>query len=184
MKEEEWRPIKGFPHYQVSDLGNVRRVHIDLRNHKLTNTDLKPYLNPRGYLSVSLCLDAKVKNVRVNRLVCQAFHGDPPTEKYHAAHNNGISTDNRAENLRWASPKENEKDKKRHGTVARGAAHGSVTRPESRPKGERHGLSKLKAENVLSIRSDNRAPSLIASDYGIHKDTVKQIKSRKTWRHV
>lgn len=184
MTDEEWRPIKGFPHYQVSDQGNVRRVYIDLRNHKLTNTDLKPYVNPRGYLSVSLCFDTRVKNVRINRLVCRAFHGDPPDEKYHAAHNNGLRDDNRAKNLRWALPKENEKDKRRHGTVAKGDRHGSITKPDSRPKGEAHGLSKLDSDKVVKIRADTRGVAQIAEDYGVHRDTIKQVKARKTWRHI
>lgn len=55
-------------------------------------------------------------DVRINRIICSLFHGEPPTKHHQAAHNNGIKTDNRAENLRWATVSENATDRTHHGT--------------------------------------------------------------------
>ena len=47
------------------------------------------------------------RDYMVHRLVCRAFHGDPPREGMVVDHINGVTTDNRAENLRWLTNREN-----------------------------------------------------------------------------
>ena len=56
-------------------------------------------------------------------LVVLAFLGPPPFPGAHAAHFDGDKLNNRLSNLRWASPAENEADKRRHGRT-RGALPG------------------------------------------------------------
>jgi len=46
------------------------------------------------------------KRYRVHRLICSAFHGNPP-KGHDVDHVNGIKHDNRPENLRWASRSQN-----------------------------------------------------------------------------
>ena len=50
--------------------------------------------------------------------------------------------------------------------------------------GEDNPKTHLTPEHVLSIRSDSRSQSVIASEYGITQGSVSQIISRRTWRHV
>jgi hypothetical protein len=47
------------------------------------------------------------KNYKVHRLVCEAFHGPPPKDKPIVIHINENALDNRPENLRWGTQKEN-----------------------------------------------------------------------------
>lgn len=47
------------------------------------------------------------KFYRVHRLICEAFHGPAPEDKPFVDHINRVRDDNRPENLRWASSKEN-----------------------------------------------------------------------------
>ena len=47
------------------------------------------------------------KNYKVHRLICEAFHGPPPPDKQIVIHINENALDNRAENLRWGTQKEN-----------------------------------------------------------------------------
>ena len=47
------------------------------------------------------------KNYKIHRLVCEAFHGIPPKSRSIVLHLNESSTDNRPENLRWGTQKEN-----------------------------------------------------------------------------
>ena len=47
------------------------------------------------------------KTYKVHRLVCEAFHGPAPFEGAVVMHLNEIPDDNRAENLRWGTQREN-----------------------------------------------------------------------------
>jgi len=46
-------------------------------------------------------------NIKVHRVVCEAFHGPAPFPKSVVIHLNEDATDNRAENLKWGTQKEN-----------------------------------------------------------------------------
>jgi hypothetical protein len=49
----------------------------------------------------------KGKSHKVHRLVCEAFHGEPNMDTPVCMHIDENSANNRAENLRWATQKEN-----------------------------------------------------------------------------
>ena len=52
----------------------------------------------------------------VNRIVCAAFHGPPPSPKHEASHLDDDPANNRADNLAWETREENQarRDRKRH----------------------------------------------------------------------
>ena len=111
---EEWRAIEGHPAFEVSNLGGIRRVlpsSCHAWKSKPVPYPIKPV--PRGkYLCVAL---EGGKRAYVHRLVAIAFvPGYAPGLE--AAHNDGSKTNNRADNLRWATRSENAKDMMRHGT--------------------------------------------------------------------
>ncbi len=179
---EEWRQVADFPDYAVSSHGRVMRVCAGRR--RVTGRPLKPGLSGSGYQQVTLRRDGRSYSGRVNRIVCAAFHGPPPSRRHQAAHNDGDAKNNRADNLRWATPVENEADKRRHGTAAIGDRHWSVTQPEKRARGENHGLAKLTPDAVRAIRLDGRFQRTIAADYGVTQRVIWMIKAGKTWGHV
>jgi len=51
-------------------------------------------------------------------------------------------------------------------------------------KGERHPQAKLVADQVREIRSAVGLQKTIAAQYGIARNHVSTIRSRKTWRHL
>ena len=55
---EIWKPIKGYPNYSVSSLGNVKNV--------ITKRILKPDIR-RGYFYVQLCKSGVNKKYNIHR---------------------------------------------------------------------------------------------------------------------
>lgn len=95
---EVWKDIKGYENiYQVSNLGNIRRVYAN----KKTKT-LRLSLNKSGYLYVCISDKNKKKLFRVHKLVALAFLGDIP-DNLEINHINGVKTDNRKENLEYVN---------------------------------------------------------------------------------
>lgn len=91
--------------YAVSNLGKVKSLGNDkTRKEKI----LQPRKNTKGYLRVGLCKNGKVKRFRVHRLVLFMFNPDGYFGNAEVDHINTIRTDNRVENLRWVTHKENQ----------------------------------------------------------------------------
>lgn len=158
---EEWRPIDGWPAYQVSSFGRVRGPRVILSPASVG-----------GYHVVSLVRDGETKNRRIHSLVVEAFIGPAPFPDALIAHNDGDRTNNRVSNLRWASATENQADRVRHGTRARGSDL-------------KH--AKLCEDDIPAIRERARSGERyadIAEDYGVSVSTVHLIKKGATWRHV
>lgn len=102
--KEIWKDIEGYEgKYQVSNLGNVKSI-----NYNRTGKEklLRPMKLRNGYLIVRLCVNNKVKAYLTHRLVAQAFIENPGNRPC-LDHINTIRTDNRADNLRWCTYKEN-----------------------------------------------------------------------------
>lgn len=111
---ELWKPVVNFEDsYEVSDRGRVRsidrKVASGIRHNDSvmrTGKILKYNVKRNGYAQISLSRNGKVKSIGVHRLVAMAFIENPES-KATVNHKNGNKLDNRAENLEWATQKEN-----------------------------------------------------------------------------
>ena len=101
--EEEYKIIKGFENYEVSNLGNVR-------NNK-TGRILKPGIDGRGYYKVNLCSDGKQYTKRIHKLVAEAFILNP-YNKNCVDHIDNDRLNNNVSNLRYATFQENSMNQK------------------------------------------------------------------------
>lgn len=165
---EEWRSVvcAGEPLdlgsiYEVSSLGRIRPAG---RN-DLKQTPLKG----RGYLVVCLSINGWSKNFRVHRLVAETFIGTPPSPSSEVNHINGITGDNRVENLEWTSPKENT----RH-AVATGL----------RPRCTSSVLSEMDVLEIRRLRSAGVKRRVVAEQFGVTVFNIKAIDLRKSWKHL
>ena len=111
LKMEIWKPVKGFEGlYEVSNMGNVRSVdkYLMFGNHYclFKGKPKKASPNSSSYLKINLYKNDQEKNYLVHRLVANAFIPNPNNLPC-IDHINTIKTDNRVENLRWCTHKEN-----------------------------------------------------------------------------
>jgi hypothetical protein len=113
-------PIPGFSLYGVDQSGYLWKIRKSIYV-TCAPRKLKPNKNkPNGYLKTVLKTEAGGVNVRVHRLVCLTFHGEPPPNKPLALHKNGIKTDNRMSNLYWGDQEENIADMRAMGQKSGG----------------------------------------------------------------
>lgn len=109
---DEIRMCPSFPHYGVTEDGRVFRMVRTFPHDKIPPYEMKQREDKDGYLIVG-------HSMKVHRLVADAFI--PNSEgKPQVAHNNGVRSDNRVDNLRWATCGENHADKRAHKTLLHG----------------------------------------------------------------
>lgn len=112
MKNEIWKDIAGYEGwYQVSNMGRVRSVDRtvyfkDGRRSRFYKGQILKLKYHNGYQMVNLLKNKELFVACVHRLVLETFV--PSVEgKTWCNHKNGIKSDNRAENLEWCTPSEN-----------------------------------------------------------------------------
>ena len=86
---------------------------------------LKPFLTPKGYLDLTIVIDGQIKHRKVHRMVAEAFLPNPEC-KPEINHINGIKTDNRVENLEWATRSENAQHGFDTGLIESGRKHAVI----------------------------------------------------------
>jgi hypothetical protein len=96
---ERWRAAHGFPAYEVSNLGRVRRAAREGTKRHLPAKIMRPA--GRHYLHLDLRDTAGIKRtVDVHRLVLEAFRGPRPPGRV-SNHRDGNKKNNRVGNLEW-----------------------------------------------------------------------------------
>lgn len=177
-----YKDIPDFPGYKASSDGFIwsswnrkSRGYNKGTESFIDNNKLKKLIcsmdKSTGYYYVGLHKNGKCKTFKVHTLIFLAFNGQRPLNCV-VAHNNGIKTDNRLENLRWASYKENSEDSIKHGTYS---------------FGENHYYSKLKNEDVVNIRQMKKegfSTREISNKYNIDISHIRDIIKYESWKHL
>ena len=100
---ETWKPIDGYPNYEVSNFGKVRSLNWH-NEHKTRELFLKPH--NKGYRQVELANDDGKKMFLVHRLVATAFIPNPNNYPQ-VNHIDADRTNNTAKNLEWCTQSQN-----------------------------------------------------------------------------
>lgn len=173
---EEWRVIPSFSLYEVSSLGGLRRVGS-------TSTKRPSRAKRGGYLQTNLWQNGVERKAWVHRLVCEAFYGPAPQPRMDVAHHNGVKDDNRPENLRWATRRENEHDKRRHGRDNAGSRNGQAILDEAQVR-EIRALVPALPRSSGGCRIKKGALGRLAAQYGVTTGAINNILRGTNWRHV
>lgn len=180
LEGEVWKPVPGYEgSYEVSNLGRVRALPrwVNSKNGSFALKRMKIMSGSpngkTGYPEVKLAKNGSSRGHSVHRLVCLAFHGPAPDGRDQVAHCDGTRTNNRADNLRWASAKENADDRIAHGTERMGVNTSWV---------------KLTEDDVRAIRASYvkkyGALARLARQYGVTSTQILHIVQRKHWKHI
>lgn len=174
MISETWKLITSTSdRYEISSFGRIR----SLFNTKGNLRDIPKLISPwqtgrkykngkRGSLSIKLTTNDGLKRFKVHHLVLEAFVGPKPSPNYECAHLNGDILNNRIDNLKWVTHKENENHKKDHGTLL---------------VGEKHGASKLtnnQTNEIFKLREKGLSHRQIAEKFNVSRRHVGNILAK------
>lgn len=167
-----YRKLEEFPDYRFGSDGSIFRLKKTPMG-KVIWHEVNQTLDDQYYFVRLQRPDKTWTQRAVNRLICRAFRGEPPTPEHQARHYNGNSVDNRAKNLLWGTRIENMRDAQRHGTIIRGS---------------KSNLAKLTEQQVYEIKNyayvNYGCSAFLADKYGVSQRTIQAILAGKAWAHV
>ena len=164
--KEQWKKIKGYENYLISDRGRVFSFY--------TKKFRKPQKDTYGYLQVDFYKNGVRKNHTIHRLVALAFLLNPENKRT-VNHIDGIKTNNFVHNLEWATDKEN----------IRHAWDNGLKKPK---KGIKNGRAKLLEKEVLEIRrifaTGEYTKTALAKMFCVGQTLIGFIVRRENWKHI
>ncbi len=166
---EIWRWLSDFEGlYQVSTAERIRsfyrgKVRI-----------LKPKINDNGYYEVGLYKDGKTYCRVLNQLVAKAFIPNPEN-KPEVDHIDNNPLNNKVENLRWATRKEN---------AQYAAETGRYKRGENNPNSKLTSKQAKEIYDSYKPRSKEFGIKALAKKYGVSRSTIEHIVYGEIWIHA
>ncbi|WIF71381.1 HNH endonuclease [Proteus vulgaris] len=165
------KEIAGYPGYFASKDGVIYSTR------KGALSELKPRIR-NGYLRVNVRSGSGRKTSvtkPIHQLVLLAFTGEMPRHCNLTRHLNGDPFDNRLDNIRWGTHKENSADSLIHGTAA------------CLKFGEKAPATKLSDEDVLNIEKmvlDGEKKLRVARKFNISAAHVRDIVNHRTRKYL
>lgn len=118
---------------------------------------------PKGYGTIKKYINGKWQTVYAHREILRLVKGEPSHTEQQALHSCDNAGCCNPSHLNWGTESQN--------------------RCEARDRLSNQGKQKLELHQVNNIRKDVRLYKEIASDYGVHLDTIARIKQGRSWKN-
>lgn len=168
----EYRHVPGFYGYCAGSDGTIWSALIPNKKGRryADHWSLKKsWKSQDGYYICSLRGDdGKEYRKLSHTITLLAFVGERP-KGYDALHGNGVPNDNRIENLRWGTRKENMEDARRHGTLARREKNGHAK------------INTLKAKAVVELAAMGWTQRDLGLLMNVSQATISAIVNGHRW---
>jgi hypothetical protein len=177
---EVWKPLPGYPEYDVSSHGRVWRREAVCR--WAAGHVLRPGQARSGHLYVILTgPNRRARKEFVHRLVAKAFVGPAPVDNAMVLHHDDCPTNNRPANLYWGDHRQNVRDAKLNRKTPaevsrRGAQPGSANSSAV--------LNENDVRQILRHLDMGLCGACVARLYSVRKETIYAIAKGRTWRHL
>jgi hypothetical protein len=165
---EIWKNIKDYPNYEISNLGNVKRLD-KLKSNELVKS---------GYYRTTLFKNQIGKHFFIHRLVALAFI-DNLENKPQVNHINGIKTDNRLKNLEWVTRSENMQHAHKNNLV-------NILKGEDDPKSK---ITNEQALKILRLKKESNGKRYfglkkLCIELNINYGIGCEISKGNNWKHL
>lgn len=163
---EIWKDIPSYEGcYQINQYGYIKSIArvVPMRDGRCKTVKekiLRFNYDRDGYVSCMLSKGSITERVKIHRVVCHLFNGEPDSLEMTVNHKDGIKTNNLASNLEWCTISENIKHAFKSGLI--------------KPK-----ISRFTEEEKQCIIGDSRPQHVIAADFGVSQATISNIKRGK-----
>jgi hypothetical protein len=168
VNNELWKPIPDAPGYEASNQGRIRSFRQKPEGHILS-----PSIHDNR-LGVQVVMKGQCKYIRIAKLVALTFIGPCP-DNMEICHTDGDSSNDRLENLRYDTHRNNMLDMRNHPTDRRG---------------DRHPNSIFTATQVIKIREKyalcprHRTIRALAEVYNTDPRNIRNVCSGKTYQNI
>ncbi len=171
---EHWLPIAGYEKlYEVSDVGRVRSLDRQSDQGLRKGRIRKPGEAGEGYIAVTLSKDGIVRAHYVHRLVLETFVGPCPVGMEGCHDPDPTRTNCRLDNLRWDTRKNNQHDKRSHGSMPLGEKHRGAKLTDAAV----YEMRRLRSQTGISYRA-------IAEQFSVARATAYRACIGRHWSHL
>lgn len=174
---EKWRYVVGSKKlYMVSTHGRAKSLprkilRADGQTYTVRGKILKlvPH-GEKGYLCFSVCDNGKQKFVLIHDAVLRAFRGPPEPGEESCHFPDRDVTNNHLINLRWGTPKDNARDRDKHGKTARWEKNGCAV------------LNRKQVREIRRRRGNGESLKSIAFRFKITAGHVCNLYAERKWK--
>lgn len=171
LQNEVWFDIPGFEGlYKISNFHRVLSTFKIKKTGNFKSIIKKPVKSPRGYLVFKFRKEGKDYGMKLHRAIAILFIPNPDNLP-EVLHLNDIKDDNRIENLKWGTHKQN-------------MELAAINKLYADYNGERNPQAKLTNQQVKDIRASSKTTNELSIIYKMSKHQIWKIKSGGGWKGI